>query len=157
MRASDAPTYMRAMLIAFGIGFILFGATWIGFPTPGRLEGVVWLEDILSVIPGPLTVAMKIGIGWVLTGLTMTFCGFFGERFSSAESTGFLVALGWPLLMSFTFVAAMATGYAPNGINSALIYLIFATPWVSYLFLPRPASTETGSIERVEARVGEDD
>lgn len=115
----------------------LIGVSWLAITTQSRLDGVLWLEDFLSWIPGPTTVDMEIGIGWIICGILVTLGGFLGRKFKVLENAGFIAVLCWPVAMALVYIFAMATGYAPNGINSSLAYLAITAPYVGFMLWPQ--------------------
>jgi hypothetical protein len=123
------------LIIAVGIG-------WLLIPTRGRLSGVVWLEDLLSWIPGPSTVDTEIGLGWVICGLIMSLGGFLGSKLKALENAGFVSALCWFVGTSLVYFFAAATGYAPNGALNAISYLVFAAPYFGLMIRPPKNSVE---------------
>lgn len=126
---------LRNILKIQGLTTIAIGIGWLVVPSRGRLNGVLWLEDILAWVPF-FTVDVKVGIGWIISGVLMLLAGWFGRKSKSLENAGFVAALCWPLGMALVYFFAAGTGYAPNGALNAISYLNFAAPYVGFMLWP---------------------
>lgn len=126
-----AYSYPRiAFLLAFGVGYLGLGFTWIAFPSSGRLSGVNWLPVDLD--------ERHVGFMWIAAGLVALVAGFYAPARPRAERIGFFALQFVPLLLTLWFAIAFLLAFIPpdgDGNIRAATYvfayaLLFVAAWL---------------------------
>lgn len=120
-------------LVIVGLGYISTGLAWILSPLVALNDGVTW-------VPHEAVTQDSVGIGWTLVGFAVLGAGLFSKDHSRLETSGYVVAVFWPVLICLWFLGAALLGEAGVWII-ALVMVAWPTAFLVWVGL-RAHATE---------------
>lgn len=110
--------FRGAFILILSGPWLAVGLSYIFISTPTRSKAFSYLPEFLN--------ENELGWVWVIAGIVMLVCAYYGRQDPRFTSTGFRVAVVPPALWSCLFFMVWLTGVLPTAIVYVVMYGTFA-------------------------------